>query len=79
MKKYLAKQKEIEAIQLTLLNTSQIEAFVGGDGGFFDFEMVFATKEGALHASIGDWIIKSQGKFYSCKPDIFEMAYEAAE
>ena len=29
-------------------------------------------------ASLGDWVIKGvKGEFYPCKPDIFEMTYEA--
>ena len=31
-------------------------------------------------ASIGDYIIKGiQGEFYPCKPDIFELTYEAVD
>ncbi len=35
------------------------------------------TLEGAIYASVGDWIVKGiQGEFYPCKPDIFEDTYE---
>jgi hypothetical protein len=35
------------------------------------------TLEGAMNASIGDWIIRGvNGEFYPCKPDIFEATYE---
>jgi hypothetical protein len=35
------------------------------------------TLEGAIYASVGDWIIKGiQGEFYPCKPDIFKKTYE---
>jgi len=35
------------------------------------------TLEGALTASVGDFIIRGvQGEFYPCKPDIFEATYE---
>jgi hypothetical protein len=38
------------------------------------------TLEGDHTASMGDWVIKGiKGEFYPCKPDIFEMTYEAAE
>lgn len=38
------------------------------------------TLEGRLHVSSGDWIITGvQGEKYPCKPDIFEMTYEAIE
>lgn len=36
------------------------------------------TLEGKMDASIGDWIIKGvKGEHYPCKPEIFEMTYEA--
>jgi hypothetical protein len=36
------------------------------------------TLEGNHIVSIGDWIIQGvKGEFYPCKPDIFEMTYEA--
>lgn len=35
------------------------------------------TLEGDMLAGVGDWIIKGvNGKFYPCKPDIFEKTYE---
>ena len=38
------------------------------------------TLEGLMTASLNDWIIKGvSGEIYPCKPDIFEMTYEAAE
>jgi hypothetical protein len=38
------------------------------------------TREGEMEASFGDWIIKGvKGEFYPCKPDIFELTYEAVE
>ena len=36
------------------------------------------TLEGPMKVTIGDWIIKGvKGEYYPCKPDIFEMTYEA--
>lgn len=36
------------------------------------------TLEGVMTASEGDYIIRGvQGEFYPCKPDIFEVTYEA--
>jgi len=38
------------------------------------------TLEEVMTASLGDWIIKGiSGKFYPCKPDIFEKSYEKVE
>jgi len=37
------------------------------------------TLEGPMGVSPGDWIIRGvKGEFYACKPDIFEMTYDAA-
>jgi hypothetical protein len=68
----------VEAVQLTQFSYDEVDKFVGGDLGY-DREgtLVIATLEGAMHASIDDWIIKGvQGEFYPCKPDIFEATYE---
>ena len=36
------------------------------------------TLEGAMYVTPGDWIITGvKGEHYPCKPDIFEMTYEA--
>lgn len=45
-----------------------------------DGKLVIRTLEGDMKADPGDYIIKGvQGEFYPCKPDIFEMTYEAGE
>ncbi|QIG58716.1 MazG-like nucleotide pyrophosphohydrolase [Gordonia phage DatBoi] len=77
-KKYRKKPAVIEAIQLGIFNTEAVEEFVGGDlGTHSDGGLVIATLEGAMRASIGDYIIKGvQGEFYPCKPDIFAETYE---
>lgn len=36
------------------------------------------TLEGEMEAMPGDWIVKGvKGEFYPCKPDIFDITYEA--
>jgi hypothetical protein len=38
------------------------------------------TLEGAIHASVGDYIIRGvEGELYPCKPDIFEKTYDKVE
>jgi hypothetical protein len=38
------------------------------------------TLEGVMVANKGDWIIRGvKGEIYPCKPDIFEMTYEAVD
>lgn len=42
--------------------------------------ILIPTLEGEMETSWGDWIIKGiKGEFYPCKPDIFEMTYEAID
>jgi len=39
--------------------------------------LVITTREGAVAASSGDWIIRGvEGEIYPCKPDIFAKTYE---
>lgn len=47
-----------------------------GDMGSYSF--IIKTLEGEHIAAKGDWIIKGvKGEFYPCKPDVFELTYEA--
>lgn len=48
---------------------------VSGDHRPFGIEI--ETLEGTMLASPGDYIIRDQGEFYPCKPDIFEATCEA--
>ena len=77
--KFRKKPVVIEAVQFTG-NFAQIKEFVGGDADYRNGELVIATLEGAMRASLNDWIIKGvKGEFYPCKPDIFAATYEAVE
>ena len=41
---------------------------------------IVRTLEGDMSVDVGDWIITGvQGEKYPCKPDIFELTYEAVE
>lgn len=43
-------------------------------------ELYIKTMEGALHASVGDYIIKGvEGELYPCKPDIFGKTYQSID
>jgi hypothetical protein len=48
------------------------------DNGETDAEYLRVfTLEGAMLASVGDYIIRGvKGEFYPCKPDVFEATYE---
>jgi hypothetical protein len=40
-------------------------------------QLEIRTLEGAMRASVGDWIICGvKGEIYPCKPDIFDATYE---
>lgn len=76
--KYKKKPVVVKAVQFDGMNWNEIEEFCGGDAKLLNGGIVVATLEGALHASLHDWIIKGvKGEFYPCKPDIFEKTYEA--
>lgn len=83
IQKFRKKPVVIEAMLfhgMNMENFDKLEAFVGGDCGTQNGELVIATLEGPLHASPGDWIIKGiKGEFYPCKPDVFDATYELVE
>lgn len=83
--KYRKKPVIIEAIQFedTSDRIIEIHEFMGGDTIRVNYEdkdnpyLKIETLEGAMKASVGDYIIKGvNGEFYPCKPDIFEKTYE---
>lgn len=85
--KYRKKPVVIEAIKLESDNVSKVLAFTGGlqivSAGYDDNDMPFvniSTLEGIMSAKLGDYIIRGvKGELYPCKPDIFEMTYEAVD
>ena len=81
--KYRKKPVVIEARRYDGSNSNVIIDWVGAgrelapDAYTEGTELYIATLEGAMHASVGDYIIRGvQGEFYPCKPDIFEATYE---
>ncbi|AXC36466.1 hypothetical protein HOT57_gp22 [Pseudomonas phage phCDa] len=92
MKKFVKKPVVIEAVLWTGQNLHEVISFTDGTPDLSssmavdkwgDYESLVAreglkiyTLEGAMSASVGDWIIKGvQGECYPCKPDIFEQTY----
>ena len=76
--KYRKKPIVIEARQFNI-PCGTVAEWCGGkailDGGTCVLRI--ETLEGAMNASVGDYIIKGvKGEFYPCKPDIFEATYE---
>lgn len=79
----------IEAVQWNGKNLKEVIDFTGLHPSaekwtWEEYEKVVAesglkifTLEGAMSASVNDWIIKGvKGEFYPCKPDIFQATYE---
>lgn len=83
--RYRKKPVEIEAVQYTGKNYTEIMIFVKNSCYFGPYadgthELFIRTLEGTMHASVGDYIIKGvDGEFYPCKPDIFEKTYDRVE
>ena len=95
IKKYRKKPVEIEAIQFTGDNATEIQLFIGKklrcnippyqmeydyDIPNEAYNIIIPTLEGDMKAIKMDYIIKGvNGEFYPCKPDIFEKTYELVE
>lgn len=83
--KFRKKPVVIEAMRLESDNVSKVLEWAGVRsvvaGGYDNNDMPFisiATLEGTMTALLGDYIIKGiKGELYPCKPDVFEMTYEA--
>lgn len=90
--KFRKKPVEIEAVQWTGDNSTEIQLFVGKklevstpprmmewdyDIPNEVYSIIIPTLEGNMKAIKTDWIIKGvNGEFYPCKADIFEKTYE---
>lgn len=83
IKKYKTKPCEIEAIKWDGDNFKEIAEFTNHKATMQlmyssrSYELVIATLEGDMMASVGDFIIKGLiGEFYPCKSDVFYKKYE---
>ena len=77
--KYRKKPVVIEAVQWTSKNQTEIDKFCGMNVIWSENKKMFLvlTLEGAMLASVSDYIIKGvNGEYYLCKPDVFEKTYE---
>lgn len=87
---YRKKPVTIQAVQITEGWDTQdkpswlIEAFQSGlvrwnkvGGAIVENSLRINTMEGAMHAHLGDWIIRGvEGELYACNPLIFTKTYE---
>lgn len=84
MPRFRKRPVEVEAIQWRGDNFEEIDRWAGWkvisrypDGGRLGRQISILTLEGAMEASVGDWIVRGvKGEFYPCKPDIFDLTYE---
>jgi len=86
MVKYRKKPVIVEAMQFTDKTKDQVFCWIAGTQHYADSDekgepvLVIGTLEGDHTARVGDWIVKGvKGEYYPCKPDIFDMTYEAVE
>lgn len=80
--KYRKKPVEIEALQYTGDNISEICKFMHKDINhvMFSGHVYIETLEGVMKVSKGDYIIKGvEGEFYPCAKSIFEKTYEVVK
>jgi hypothetical protein len=82
--RFRKKPVEIEAMRFDPATLERAHEIAAWAPGTFSIEprdtglaLIVPTKEGAMKASPGDWIIKGiAGEFYPCKPDIFAATYD---
>lgn len=79
--KFRTKPCEIEAVQWTGRNVTEIMRFVKNESAIItNGVLIIKTLEGDMVASTGDYIIRGlRGEYYPCKPDVFQKKYEPCE
>ena len=87
MKRYVKKPVEIEAVQLTHYNVSDVLSWANRimpkDKKLWCLTagLQIPTKEGVMTCAWGDYLIKEpfptdDRMFYPCKPDMFALTYD---
>ena len=84
IKKYRKKPVVVEVMKWDGMSLTIATDFCGKRQidvvGKYPGPLKIITLEGVMQANIGDYIIKGvKGECYPCKPEIFEMTYEAVE
>ena len=79
--KYITKPCEIEAVEWTGKNATEILQFTNTENVNIVFGIpVISTFNGEMRADVGDYIIRGlRGEYYPCKPDVFHAKYEPCE
>lgn len=82
MAKFMATEKDGTWVQdLDLEALKYPHTTLEGEHWIFDDSvLMIKTLEGLMASSKGDYIIRGiKGEYYACKPDIFEMTYDAEQ
>jgi hypothetical protein len=83
MAQFRKKPVVIEAMLWDGTSVADLREFFGAfsEWGLAECEYVeIRTLEGTMTANPGDWIIKGlKGEFYPCKPEVFQISYDAVE
>jgi hypothetical protein len=82
MAKFMATEKDGTWVQdLILEELKYPHTTLQGEHWIFDDSvLMIKTLEGVMMASKGDYVIRGiKGEYYPCKPDIFEMTYDAEQ
>ena len=84
MGQYRKRPVVIEAIRFVGSNFADVIEFTGYKADFgqdqYHDTIVIETLEGDMEAQAGDWIIRGvKGELYPCKPDVFDLTYEAVD
>jgi hypothetical protein len=88
VQRYRKKPVEVEAMQWTGTNETDIQAWTGR-GGFHELDFEDRGDNPAATAGLyvaansvwvtlepGEWVLKDRRGFYPCQPDVFEETYE---
>lgn len=79
------KPVEVDAVRWDGTKEAAAEIFKLGEGStnmdmFPDGTLQIVTLEGNMKCLKGDWVVKGvKGELYPCKPDIFDLTYEAVQ
>jgi len=79
IKKYTKKPVTVEAVQWTGKNIDEMKTFMDSSSrnGLTENDVIIflPSNQAAVYIHVGCWLIKDDGKFITCKPDVFAEKY----
>lgn len=85
MARFRVRLSEVDAVQFTGDNVTEVRAFTGYEGDEIDeieadaTLLILETDAGDLTAEAGDWIVKREDDLYCYSDDLFCDVYVPAE